>query len=121
MSFCGPISRYRAGESAPLSILRISIPMLSGVDVIIDGHSHSTVDMEKVKDKDGKSVLLTQTGTKFASIGKLTIAESGEMKTELIEEYEKKDPDMEKTIAEEKTLFEGILARKVGHTEYKSL
>ena len=106
-----------AQESAPHRSTDI-IPMLSGVDIIIDGHSHSTVDMEKVKDKDGKSVLLTQTGTKFASIGKLTIAESGEMKTELIEEYEKKDPDMEKAIAEEKTLFEGILARKVGHTEY---
>ncbi len=94
------------------------IPMLSGVDAVIDGHSHSVVEMEKVKDKDGKAVMLSQTGTKFTSIGKLTISESGEMKTELITEYEKKDPGMEEAIAAEKALFESILSRNVGHTEY---
>ena len=104
-------------ESAPHRSTDI-IPVLSGVDAVIDGHSHSTVDMEQVKDKDGKSVLLTQTGTKFASIGKLTIADSGEMKSELIEEYENKDPDMEKEIEAEKAKFEEILARKVEHTDY---
>lgn len=94
------------------------IPMLSGVDAVVDGHSHSVVEMEKPKDKDGKGVLLTQTGTKLKAIGRLTISESGEMKSELIEEYEKKDPDIEKAIADEKAQFEELVARKAGHSEY---
>lgn len=43
----------------------------TGIDVVLDGHSHSTVPMELVKNKDREDVILTQTGTQFKSIGKL--------------------------------------------------
>ncbi|MBQ0071225.1 MAG: metallophosphatase, partial [Spirochaetales bacterium] len=61
----------------------------TGIDVVIDGHSHSTVAQEFVADKAGKKVILTQTGTKLEAIGKLTISADGSCKTELITEAAK--------------------------------
>ena len=49
----------------------------SGLDAFIDGHSHSTLPMKEIKDKDGKSVILTQTGQYLNAIGKMTITPSG--------------------------------------------
>ena len=50
---------------------------MDGIDVFIDGHSHSTMkDIAEVTDKDGKvnGTLLTSTGTKLASVGVVTIS-----------------------------------------------
>lgn len=55
----------------------------SGLDAFIDGHSHSTVPMKEVSDKDGNKVILTQTGEYFGAVGKMTISD-GEIKTELL-------------------------------------
>ena len=44
----------------------------SGIDVVLDGHSHSTIAGDIVKNKEGKDVILTSTGTKLANIGCLT-------------------------------------------------
>lgn len=63
----------------------------SGIQVVLDGHSHSVLEEEKVKNKEGKEVLLTSTGTKMASVGKLTIRADGSMKTELIDAYDRED------------------------------
>ena len=63
-----------------------TIKAVSGLDAFIDGHSHSTVEGEKVADKDGKEVLLTQTGEYFDRIGLMVIdGETGEIKTDFIE------------------------------------
>lgn len=63
----------------------------TGIDAFIDGHSHSTVPMREVKNKDGETVILTQTGSYFASIGCMTISEDGEITTKLVTEYEGED------------------------------
>ncbi len=56
----------------------------TGIDVMLDGHSHEAFTLE-VPNKDGKTVLLQQTGTKLANIGKLTIdVKSGKIEGELI-------------------------------------
>jgi 2',3'-cyclic-nucleotide 2'-phosphodiesterase (5'-nucleotidase family) len=55
----------------------------TGIDAFIDGHSHEQYG-KYVKDKDGKDVLLTQTGTKLENIGKLTIRTDGTIANELI-------------------------------------
>ena len=57
----------------------------SGADVILDGHSHTVTPHMVVKNKEGKDVTITQTGTKLQYIGKLTITAAGEITTELIE------------------------------------
>ena len=62
----------------------------TGIDVVLDGHSHSTLAMEMVKNKDGKEIPLSSTGTKLVNIGKLTISD-GKFTTELISDYTAKD------------------------------
>ena len=62
----------------------------NGIDVVLDGHSHSTIAMELVKNKDGKEIPLSSTGTKLVNIGKLTIAD-GKLTTELVSDYTAKD------------------------------
>lgn len=61
----------------------------TGVDAVIDAHSHTVMEGEKVKNKDGKDVILTQTGTKLQNIGKMVIKADGSITTELISEVEK--------------------------------
>lgn len=57
----------------------------TGIDVVIDGHSHSTVNCEYVENKVGKPVLLTQTGTKLENIGVLTIVPGKFAYSELVQ------------------------------------
>ena len=45
----------------------------TGIDVMLDGHSHSTFEADIVKNEAGKKVIVSQTGTKFDNIGKLVI------------------------------------------------
>ncbi len=61
----------------------------SGLNVILDGHTHQ-IDKKVIKNKDEQNVLITQTGSKFKRIGKLTLSKRGAT-TELISENEKID------------------------------
>ena len=56
----------------------------TGIDAVLDGHSHSMIQGEKVKNKDGAEVLLSSTETKLAYIRCLTIKDDGSMSTTLI-------------------------------------
>ena len=55
----------------------------TGIDVMLDGHSHDT-EQVKVKNKDGEEVIRSAVGTKMANIGCLTIGTDGSIKTELL-------------------------------------
>lgn len=56
----------------------------SGIDAMIDGHSHEQYTKE-FKNKDGEAVPILQTGTKLQAIGQLTIGTDGSISTELID------------------------------------
>lgn len=56
----------------------------NGIDIVLDGHSHSVIPHDTVYNKDGKPIIVTQTGTKLANIGKLVISPDGKFTTELI-------------------------------------
>ncbi|MDO5564422.1 MAG: bifunctional UDP-sugar hydrolase/5'-nucleotidase [Eubacteriales bacterium] len=87
------------------------ISKLSGIDAFIDGHSHEVVPGTIIKDKDGKDVILTQTGTKLANIGELTITKDGTLSTKLINKVNMKDgttaPDP-KTLKEDESMPDGF-------------
>lgn len=68
-----------------------------GLDAFIDGHSHSVVDGQKIKDKEGKEVLLTQTGSNLQSVGFMTISSNGDITTELLTGYDGVDEKTAKT------------------------
>ena len=113
--------------AAHLGILESSRPFTSvdvirnttGIDVVLDGHSHSTVSMELVKNKDGRNVILTQTGTQLKSIGKLTIDESGKISTELITDWEKKDESILAAIEREKNAYKDKIEEPITHADFE--
>ena len=61
------------GESAPWMSTDV-IANTTGINALLDGHSHSILEQEKVKNKDGEEVLLAACGTKLQAIGYLRIS-----------------------------------------------
>ncbi len=90
-------------QSAPWRSADV-IANVSGLTAFLDGHAHSVIESQKVADKDGKTVLLTSTGTKLAAIGKLVIKSTGAVSTELVTDYPDKDPTID-------TFVKGIQAK----------
>lgn len=61
------------------------IANVTGLDAFIDGHSHSTQPSKEVADKNGGTVVLTQTGDYLSNIGMMVIdGETGKISTDLI-------------------------------------
>lgn len=85
----------------------------TGIDVLIDGHSHETVASKTVKDKNGADVIVTQTGTKLERIGKLTIGTDGTISTELVSEVSAEDAGYSYTVKAGDTLNR-IAKRELG-------
>ena len=90
----------------------------SGIDVFIDGHSHTVIESETVRNSNGKDVIITQTGTKLQFIGRLTISKKGEIKTELIGEYNRKDKTVEELVGAVKNKFSSKMGEVIGHTDF---
>jgi len=63
------------------------IASTSGIDAVLDAHSHSVVNTT-VTNREGKEVLLCQTGTGFANIGKLVIGKDGALSVSFISSEE---------------------------------
>ena len=84
----------------------------TGIDAVLDGHSHSMIECEKVKNKDGAEVLLSSTETKLAYIGCLTIKDDGSMSTTLIS-----DNGMKEFIGGIQEEFEGLVNTVVASTD----
>ncbi|MBR4845731.1 MAG: bifunctional metallophosphatase/5'-nucleotidase, partial [Bacteroidaceae bacterium] len=55
------------------------IAQTKGLDVVLDGHSHSVIPDTLVLNCEGQTVLLSSTGTKFQYIGLLTIDTDGKL------------------------------------------
>ena len=55
-----------------------------GIDVVLDGHSHSVIPHTQLLNRKGKEVLWTSTGSKFHNIGRLVIPRGGRPHSELL-------------------------------------
>lgn len=94
----------------------------TGIDAAIDGHSHE-VCVENVPNENGEMVVLTQTGTKFANIGKLTITTDGQIQASHVsavtdaEGNPAKDAEMESFINGIKSQYEESLKVVLGRTD----
>ena len=103
-------------SSAPWTSYEL-IANTTGFDAVIDGHSH-TVMTETVTDAAGGSVVLQQTGTKLANIGKLTIETDGDILCELIDpETVQADPEATAYIASITAKFDELQQKVVAKTE----
>ena len=113
-------------QSAPWRSTDI-IANVSGLTAFLDGHSHSVIASQQVKDKDGKTVLLSSTGTKLANLGKLVITSAGAVTTGLVAaaDYTAKDATIDafvkKIQSENAALLKTVVAKtSVDLTIYKA-
>ena len=110
---------------------------LSGLDMVIDGHSHEIVN-DTLKDRDGKIIPIAQTGTKFNRIGQISIYKDGHMEEKLIEEIPSSDhlpciqttrgkteryvdPEMKEFMDKIAESYASIMERKIGYVSYDML
>ena len=111
------------------------VSKINNVNVVLDGHTHRVYNTTS-KDKDGKKVYFTQTGTKLANIGQLIIKRDGTIETSNIAEVpEPTDKNGTKKVTREKkerwvniemnTFIDGLwkqyedeLNIKVGNVDY---
>ena len=91
----------------------------TGIDVMLDGHSHEAYTRE-VANKNGGTVILQQTGTKLANIGRIVIdAKTGEIEAGLIPAADCRAEDEEITaaVAATEEEFKAILNKVVATSE----
>jgi 2',3'-cyclic-nucleotide 2'-phosphodiesterase (5'-nucleotidase family) len=84
-----------------------------GIDVFIDGHSHSTIEGNVCENEKGEDVILTSTGTKLTAIGKLVISPDGKITTALVKDYTKKDAGVDTFIKTIKAENDKVLNKVV--------
>ncbi|MBQ8674772.1 MAG: bifunctional metallophosphatase/5'-nucleotidase [Bacteroidaceae bacterium] len=91
----------------------------TGIDVLLDGHSHSAIPSDTVLSRDGHPVIISQTGTKFANIGKLLITPGRHLSTQLLPlaTIPQTKPNVVQTTDSVKHLLEAITSRVVCESE----
>ncbi len=89
----------------------------TGIDAVLDGHSHSVWVEEHVKDKDGNEVILTSTGTKLANIGVLTISNDKTLHATLVNDAVSEEETMQDVIDAVNEENEEIINTVVAHTD----
>ena len=85
-------------EADPINSQRL-IAATCGIDVVLDGHSHSTVERRILKNSRGEDVLMTSTGSHFENIGRLAL-EKGRFSSQLlpVTAVTPKDPEVERFV-----------------------
>ena len=68
------------------------IAQTTGIDVVLDAHSHSYLPDTLIYNGAGNPVLMSSTGSKFQGVGILTLSPDGKFSTR-IESLEKVEPD----------------------------
>lgn len=104
-------------SSSPYTSVEL-IHNTTGIDLVLDGHSHTEVPMEEVKNKNGENVVLTQSGTQLEAIGKVTIDQTGSIKSELVTEWDRQDEGIIEVIQNERAKFEDIIADQIAYSDF---
>lgn len=91
-----------------------------GIDVVLDGHSHSSIPYDEVANLEGKKIKITQTGTQFNNIGKLVIKNDGTISTTLLPTADIPFTNALVTQATDsiKTLLEQVTTRQLSSCNY---
>lgn len=97
------------------------IAATSGIDIVLDGHSHTVVESREVYNKEGKPVMLTSSGSHMQYIGQVTIdtrrttGKNDDVITIRLIDSSDYDRVAGKTEETEKE-FEEILGTEIGYT-----
>ena len=89
----------------------------TGIDAVLDGHSHSMIPCDVVNNKKGEKVLLSSTGTGLTNIGQLVITADGNLTTGLVGAFPDKDTDMDSFVKEMQSQYETEMNQVVAHTD----
>ena len=107
---------------------------INGIDLFLDGHSHIVYNTTS-KDKDGKDILLVQTGTRLTHLGVIKLKKDGTITSEILSEipfpdyYEPRpdfrdnilryvDPEMFKILNDIISSYSDKLNEKIGYTDF---
>ena len=104
-------------KSGPYNSVAL-IANTTGIDVVLDGHSHSIIVEDKYPNKNGEDVILSSVGTKLEEVGTLIIDTDGNMTTMHMAEYADKDSEMEDKVAAVSARIDDILSESLGTSEY---
>ncbi len=104
-------------ETAPNDSISL-IHHTRGIDVVLDGHSHSIIIGDRYPNADGEDVLLSSVGTKMQNLGELIISKDHTVDTVLISEYNREDEEIVKKIEEADASLEKILSQKAGTLDF---
>ena len=88
-----------------------------GFDAFIDGHSHTEIPYEEVKDAAGNTVVLTQTGNYLDNVGRMTLGTDGTITTELISSYEGRDGNVDAIQAAWINSVDDRLGEKIAYSD----
>ena len=93
----------------------------TGIDVVLDAHSHSVIVCDTLMNADGKPVYVTQTGTAFANVGELVITKNGKLCINLIptKDIAYVNPEVERVTDSIRTLVEAAVGQVVFHSDFK--
>mgnify|MGYP000675179772 CR=1 FL=1 len=89
----------------------------SGIDVVLDGHSHSVWEMEIEQNKDGEDVVMSSTGTQLTALGSLMIDAEGNLATQLHTETIFQDDETAAFIDEIEAQYADTLATVVATSD----
>ena len=91
-----------------------------GIDVVLDGHSHNVFEDAKATDPDGRQIIVTQTGTQFANVGKLVITPDGRFITKLIKSSEipYENEKITATVDSIRQMVKAVTSKVVAHSDY---
>lgn len=95
------------------------IAATTGIDAVLDGHSHNVDPGEYLPNAAGEPVLISQTGTALQNIGKLVIDVDGTITNELIplDTVTEEDADVAAVVADVKARMEETTARVLGESD----
>lgn len=91
-----------------------------GIDVVLDGHTHSVIECHDVDNLDGHPIHVTQTGTQFANVGKLVITTDGHVSTTLIpaSDIPYENASITATVYSVETEMAAVVSRQIATTGY---
>lgn len=103
-------------ESSPYTSTELA-ENIHGADVILDGHSHSTVSCRVLKDENGEDILVSSTGTGLKNIGQVIITADGSISTGLVDFYEYKEQKIADYINNIKSEYEEEMNKTVAYSD----
>lgn len=94
----------------------------AGIDAVLDGHSHSVIEGDWIKNKEGKQVLLSSAGSRLSKIGCLFIDTNGtaalfDDAVETVLLSKEAGQKMEQEVSQALSAYEASLKKVVAHSK----